>query len=68
LSWLLFGLGAAPGERSPDYDPDSRKRAVKCDMCANLPAGPACVRACPTGAAARLSPEKLMRQLAVTKL
>ena len=68
LSWLLFGWGAAPGERSPDYDPDSRKRAVKCDMCTNLPAGPACVRACPTGAAARLSPEKLMRQLAVTKL
>jgi CRP-like cAMP-binding protein/Fe-S-cluster-containing hydrogenase component 2/thioredoxin reductase len=68
LSWLLFGLGAAPGERSPDYDPDSRKRAVKCDMCTNLSAGPACVRACPTGAATRLSPEKLMRQLATTKL
>ena len=68
LSWLLFGLGAAPGARSPDYDPDSRKRAVKCDMCTQLSAGPACVRACPTGAAARVSPEKLMRQLAVTKL
>ena len=67
LSWLLFGLGAAPGQRSPDYDPDSPKRAVKCDMCAQLSAGPACVRACPTGAAARLSPEQLMRQLAVTK-
>lgn len=68
LSWLLFGLGAAPGKRSPDYDTDSRKRAVKCDMCGTLPAGPACVRACPTGAAVRLSPEKLMLQLAVSKL
>ena len=68
LSWLLFGLGSAPGQRAPDYDPDSRKRAVKCDMCINLSAGPACVRACPTGAAERLSPEKLMRQLATTHL
>jgi CRP-like cAMP-binding protein/thioredoxin reductase/Fe-S-cluster-containing hydrogenase component 2 len=34
-------------------------RAVKCDMCAALPAGPACVRACPTGAAVRINPAEL---------
>ena len=33
------------------------KKAVKCDMCKDLAGGPACVRACPTGAAVRLSPE-----------
>jgi CRP-like cAMP-binding protein/thioredoxin reductase/Fe-S-cluster-containing hydrogenase component 2 len=34
-------------------------RAVKCDMCSTLPAGPACVRACPTGAAVRINPAQL---------
>ena len=34
-------------------------RAAKCDLCSNLPAGPACVRACPTGAAERVSPSVL---------
>jgi thioredoxin reductase/CRP-like cAMP-binding protein/Fe-S-cluster-containing hydrogenase component 2 len=34
-------------------------RAVKCDMCSSLPAGPACVRACPTGAAVRINPAQL---------
>jgi Fe-S-cluster-containing hydrogenase component 2 len=60
ISWLLFGLGAAPGKRQPDYDTDARKKAVKCDMCIDQKGGAACVRACPTGAAIRLSPEKLL--------
>ena len=62
LSWLLFGLGEEPGHRAPDYDPAARKRAVKCDMCKAIPAGPSCVRACPTGAAIRVSPEKLLKE------
>jgi Fe-S-cluster-containing hydrogenase component 2 len=33
--------------------------AAKCDMCSALPAGPACVRACPTGAAVRINPAQL---------
>lgn len=36
------------------------KQAVKCDGCMTLPGGPACVRACPTGAAARLGSERLL--------
>jgi Fe-S-cluster-containing dehydrogenase component/thioredoxin reductase len=44
------------------------KTAVKCDVCATLKGGPACVRACPTGAAIRIHAEdviKLARQRAV---
>ncbi|MEX2481488.1 MAG: cyclic nucleotide-binding domain-containing protein [Gammaproteobacteria bacterium] len=63
LLWLLFGLGAAPGQRAPDYAADVKKKAVKCDLCMNLKGGPACVRSCPTGAAIRMSPESLFRQL-----
>jgi CRP-like cAMP-binding protein/thioredoxin reductase len=36
------------------------KKAVKCDMCKNIIAEPACVRACPTGAASRVSPEDFL--------
>lgn len=56
--WMLFGLGQAPGKgAAAEVDDSSFKQAVKCDMCKDQPGGPACVRACPTGAAARLSPE-----------
>ncbi|MFZ5756183.1 MAG: cyclic nucleotide-binding domain-containing protein [Pseudomonadota bacterium] len=41
-------------------DPDAPKVAVKCDMCGTLSGGPACVRACPTGAAIRISPERFV--------
>jgi Fe-S-cluster-containing hydrogenase component 2 len=37
--------------------------AAKCDMCSSLPAGPACVRACPTGAAVRINPAQLDRMI-----
>lgn len=36
------------------------KRAVKCDMCRGIIGGAACVRACPTGAAFRASPERFV--------
>ncbi|MDZ7770407.1 MAG: cyclic nucleotide-binding domain-containing protein [Woeseiaceae bacterium] len=54
--WLLTGRGAAPGQRAPLTSDDAVKKAVKCDMCKDLSGGPACVRACPTGAAMRMSP------------
>ncbi len=62
LAWLLFGAGPGPGEapykkKSKD-GPQEEKKAVKCDMCKDLPGGAACVRACPTGAAIRISPEE----------
>ncbi len=67
LSWLLFGSGPGPGEPDRAWseahmpkDVESPKVAVKCDMCAGKHGGPACVRACPTGAAIRIAPEKLL--------
>jgi Fe-S-cluster-containing hydrogenase component 2 len=63
LMWLLFGLGKAPGERAPEYDPNAQKKAVKCDLCKGQDGGPACVRACPTGAANRMSPEKILKPI-----
>ena len=42
------------------YDPKKPKIAIKCDMCAGKSGGPACVRACPTGAAIRVSPEEFL--------
>jgi CRP-like cAMP-binding protein/thioredoxin reductase/ferredoxin-like protein FixX len=68
FSWFLFGKGPGPGEDKTDEGMARRtgaKHAVKCDMCKGDPSGPACVRACPTGAAIRVSPEKfipLMRE------
>ena len=41
-------------------DPKTPKRAVKCDMCSGIAGGPACVRACPTGAAIRVKPEEFL--------
>ena len=48
-----FGLGRAVVAEGP-------KQAVKCDMCMNLAGGPACVRACPTGAAIRVHPNEVI--------
>jgi len=63
LSWLLFGFGPGPGQIPPERikikDTDAIKKAVKCDMCKDLKGGAACVRACPTGAALRISPDQL---------
>jgi Fe-S-cluster-containing dehydrogenase component len=63
LSWLFFGLGYGPGE---DKTPEGlarrtgSKHAVKCDMCKDIEGGPACVRACPTGAAIRVDPSRFI--------
>ncbi|MCY1670693.1 cyclic nucleotide-binding domain-containing protein [Novosphingobium sp. SL115] len=74
LSWLFFGTGPGPGE--PPYkwskkhtkytgnpatdEALDRKKAIKCDMCAGIDGGPSCVRACPTGAAIRVSPDEFL--------
>ncbi|MCZ6642857.1 MAG: cyclic nucleotide-binding domain-containing protein, partial [Gammaproteobacteria bacterium] len=65
LQWLFFGKGPGPGEE-PGYqvseaDKQSGKRAVKCDACINQKQGFACVSACPTGAAQRLSPVQFIK-------
>lgn len=64
LSWLLAGAGNGPGEES-DYHATERakakgKKAVKCDACIDVRNGPACVQACPTGAAIRIGPERFV--------
>ncbi|KPF79178.1 oxidoreductase [alpha proteobacterium AAP81b] len=67
LSWLLFGNGPGPGEppkawayKHAKKGVETPKKAIKCDMCAGQSGGPACVRACPTGAAIRVSPEQFL--------
>lgn len=64
LSWLFFGRGSGPGEQA-GFNPSAQaknagKKAVKCDACMGQAGGPACVRACPTGAAVRLAPEQFV--------
>jgi CRP-like cAMP-binding protein/Fe-S-cluster-containing hydrogenase component 2/thioredoxin reductase len=65
LNWLLFGSGPGPGEpnygwRKKNAVEGAAKLAIKCDMCSGIEGGPACVRACPTGAAIRVSPERFL--------
>lgn len=67
LGWMLFGMGPGPGEPSKKWryankveGASEAKKAIKCDMCSGIDGGPACVRACPTGAAIRVSPEKFL--------
>jgi Fe-S-cluster-containing hydrogenase component 2 len=72
LQWLLFGSGPGPGEasyawRKKNDDPDAAKQAIKCDMCSGIDGGPACVRACPTGAAIRVSPDKFLTYTKLTE-
>jgi len=65
LSWLFLGIGPGPGEPDKKWKeshakPGAHKQAIKCDMCSGIKGGPACVRACPTGAAIRVSPENFL--------
>jgi Fe-S-cluster-containing hydrogenase component 2 len=60
LAWALFGWGPGPGGRSDRPLTAAAKqkgaKARKCDACVGRSAGPACVQACPTGAAVRIGP------------
>lgn len=69
LQWLLLGRGPGPGGQRRYHAPENeasmaaggtQKVAVKCDMCKGIEGGPACVRACPTGAAIRVSPKEFL--------
>jgi Fe-S-cluster-containing hydrogenase component 2/thioredoxin reductase len=64
LSWLMFGAGPGVGEER-DYHPTDAakakgKKATKCDACSSVSNGPACVKACPTGAAMRIGPAQYL--------
>ncbi len=50
--WLKSTLGGGGA-----IEATARSFPVKCDLCRDLKAGPACVRSCPTGAVLRLTPE-----------
>ncbi|MBO6782686.1 MAG: cyclic nucleotide-binding domain-containing protein [Alphaproteobacteria bacterium] len=56
--WLASLLGGMAGKRAEVSD--GPKQAVKCDMCLDIDGGPACVRACPTGAAIRVHPSEVI--------
>ena len=65
LAWLIAGIGPGPGEPPKKWtakrgSPETPKKAIKCDMCSGIKGGPACVRACPTGAAIRVAPEEFL--------
>lgn len=66
--WLLFGKGPGPGEElaydATESAKQAGKKAVKCDACVGSKTGPACVSACPTGAAARISPANFIDLIA----
>jgi Fe-S-cluster-containing dehydrogenase component/thioredoxin reductase/CRP-like cAMP-binding protein len=47
--------------------PEPVKTAVKCDLCVDMRSGPACVNACPTGAAIRIHAEDVV-QLAARRV
>jgi Fe-S-cluster-containing hydrogenase component 2/thioredoxin reductase len=66
LGWLMGGIGVKlPPVRAPGHGHEGahEKKAVKCDLCAGQAGGPACVRACPTGAAIRIDPDSYMTYL-----
>ena len=74
MSWLFFGLGPGPGEPTKKWSKKHQpagvevaKKAIKCDMCSGISGGPACVRACPTGAALRVSPEAFLSVARLTE-
>jgi len=67
LAWMMFGKGPGPGEPPALWSKkksagkvEAPKKAIKCDMCSGITGGPACVRACPTGAAIRVAPEEFL--------
>lgn len=67
-NWLFLGSGTGPGEElgytPTDAAKQAGKKAVKCDACVGSKTGPACVNSCPTGAAARISPDNFIELIA----
>ncbi len=60
LLQLLLGWGK-PSPSGSSRNGEPAKIAIKCDMCMGVVGGAACVRACPTGAAFRVSPEQFLK-------
>jgi Fe-S-cluster-containing hydrogenase component 2 len=58
---VLLGRNARP--QAKDAPANEAKVAIKCDLCKDNAMGPACVRACPVGAALRVSPEALSQTM-----
>jgi len=56
FGWVRTLLGGESAAAASE-----RTVAVKCDLCAELPGGPACCRSCPTGAAIRVKPQDYQR-------
>ncbi len=64
MSWLLFGGKFGPGEAAkPKKSKENKEMSRKCDLCRDVEGGPSCVRACPTGAVIRVSPEELFARI-----
>jgi Fe-S-cluster-containing hydrogenase component 2/CRP-like cAMP-binding protein len=57
-NWLKRSLRLAPEPPEP-----ASSFPVKCDLCRDVPSGPACVRSCPTGAVLRLTPAEYNRTI-----
>jgi CRP-like cAMP-binding protein/Fe-S-cluster-containing hydrogenase component 2/thioredoxin reductase len=70
LWWLMTGRGTAPGQEpqlTAAQGSSDKKLPRKCDQCIGLSGGPACVRACPTGAALRIGPERYIDLVETSK-
>ncbi len=64
MSWLMFGGKFGPGEAAkPKKSKENKEMSRKCDLCRDVEGGPSCVRACPTGAVIRVSPEELFSRI-----
>ncbi len=61
FGWLLGG------NKDKEGASDAGSKAGKCDMCEKLNSGPACVRACPTGAAMRVNPDTMLQIISSKK-
>jgi Fe-S-cluster-containing hydrogenase component 2 len=66
-NWLVRMLAtvglARPADARIDTGAEHEKKALKCDLCSSAGGIPACVTACPTGAAVRIAPEAYMTWL-----
>jgi len=66
-NWLMRMLAvvgiSSPGASHGNGESSHEKKALKCDLCTQNGGVPACVTACPTGAAVRVEPETYMTWL-----